>query len=149
MRILIVEDDEPKARNIKVFISELVGKVELRVSKSLRSGIDDLFNWQPNLVILDMTMPTYDIGPEESGGKPQGFGGKELMGQMERFDLNIPVVVVSQYGTFGQGSNAMSLGELDQSLKNEFGSFYLGAVHYQPAVEGWKEKLHSVIKDLI
>ena len=145
MKILIVEDDNPKARNIERFLSKNIANSTIKVAHSYRSGIGQLMDWSPNLVILDMTMPTYD-GIDESGGKPKVFGGKEVLAQMERFGLSIPVIVVTQFETFGHGKYAINLDELDKILEKKFSDIYIGSVYYHAAIGGWKENLLSMIK---
>lgn len=148
MKILIVEDDENKSRNLIDFLSISEVDSEIKIEKSLRSGIGAVIDWHPNLILLDMTMPTYDIGPEEHGGKPQIFGGRELMAQMVRFDISIPVIVVTQFETFGQGNESIDLEELNKKLREEFPDFYRGAVYYHAAVEGWQEKIQQMISQI-
>jgi CheY-like chemotaxis protein len=145
MKILIVEDDEPKAGQLSTFIKHRWPTYEIVIARSIRSGLEVVTTAPPTLVLLDMTIPTYDSYPGEVGGKPQNFGGKEFLAQMDRFDIFIPVIVVTQFESFGQGSEKMDLPELDNELSNEFGNVYRGAIYYHTALESWKQKLADLI----
>lgn len=73
--ILVIEDESPKRKHIEDFISSRgngVGMTILR-SQSVSSALDVLDEVTPDLIILDMSLPTYEISETESGGRPQGF----------------------------------------------------------------------------
>jgi CheY-like chemotaxis protein len=145
MNILFVEDDENKRKQISAFILEIIPNCELRIERSLQSGLRNLRTDLPGLVLLDMTLPNYDQGPDEPGGQPQIFGGREFLRQMDRFDIVVPVIVITQFGTFGKGSSSRNLGDLDAELRAVHGMIYKGVVYYNAAIHGWKEELKRLI----
>ena len=146
MKILLVEDDENKRTQIIEFLRESQPARQVRAARSLQSGLDALFDDSPELVLLDMTIPNYDAGPEESGGYMYKTGGWEFLRQMERFDIRTPVIVVTQFEKFGDASDAMDLEELDRRLRSEHQDVYQGFVYYNAAISGWKAELASLIE---
>jgi hypothetical protein len=68
---------------------------------------------------------------------------------MDRFDIVVPVIVITQFGTFGKGSSARNLDDLDSELKNAHSQMYRGAVYYNAAIHGWEEKLRSIIFNVL
>jgi CheY-like chemotaxis protein len=149
MKVLLVEDDENKRTQISAFVREAFPNLYLHVERSLQSGLRNLKIETPDLVLLDMTLPNYDPGPDEPGGQPQIFGGREFLRQMDRFDIVVPAIVITQFGTFGKGSSARNLDDLDSELRSVHGQIYRGAIYYNAAIHGWKEQLKAVMSAVL
>lgn len=143
MKALLVEDDENKFKQIERFTKELFSGVELFTAASYQSGLRALIGNSFDLIIMDMSMPTYDVSLTEEGGRPQAYAGRELLRQMTRRRINTPVVIVTQYDRFGDGIDSRSFEQLDAELFNAHPNIYLGMVYYNSALEGWKEELEA------
>ncbi len=148
MKILIVEDDEDKRRQVIDFLRELTPGAVLEEARSLRSGLNAILKGGQDLVILDMTMPTFDITAEEDGGRPQAYAGRELLRHMKRRGIRTPAIVLTQFDRFGEGPNLLTLEQLDQALRAEHFEHYLGAVSYSVTDEGWKATLEVLVRTL-
>lgn len=152
MKILIVEDDENKRSQLVDFISNLFSFIDIRTAKSFQSGLRAIINSPPDIVLLDMTMPTYDITIEEDGGRPQHYAGREILRQMDRRSLSIPTLVVTGFDHFGEGANYMSREQLHTTLKIDHPAFYRGTIYFNAATEDWKplleNRVNAIIKDL-
>jgi hypothetical protein len=94
-----------------------------------------------DLIVLDMSLPTFDMGPTESGGRPQGFGGAELMRHMERSEREMPVVIVTQWERFGKKPKEIGLPELTRSLQEEHPTMFRGLIYFSSSHEAWKNEL--------
>jgi CheY-like chemotaxis protein len=147
MKLLLVEDDENKGVQLSSYIRETFPTANLVLERSLQSGIRRIRKGLPDLVLLDMTLPNYDIGPDEPGGDPQIFGGKDFLDQMDRLDIVVPVVVITQYETFGKPPK--SLPQLDEELRNEYPSSYCGAIYYHASIHEWKDQLKQLMETFI
>jgi CheY-like chemotaxis protein len=147
MKILIVEDDENKGVQISTFLHDTFPEATLQLERSLQSGLRRIRKELPGLVLLDMTLPTYDTGPDEPGGEPQIFGGQEFLRQIDRFEINVPVIVITQFETFGKPPKMLP--QLDEELRAEHPTVYRGAVYYHPSIHGWKEKLRQLVETAI
>jgi len=143
--VLIVEDDENKVTQIKEFLKSAAPQANLIVAHSLQSGLRVVKEKQTDLVLLDMTLPTYDIGPDEPGGDTHPFGGREFLRQLQRFKLKMPVVVITQFETFGSGTDATTLSALDDELRRKHSDNYCGSVYYHAAIESWKDQLKLLL----
>lgn len=141
MRVLIVEDDDNKREQLLRFLRAHFDRAEPWTERSLQSGLRRIRRELPDIVLLDMTLPNYDASADEPGGATHAFGGRQFLQQMDRFDIDVPVVVVTQFETFGQGTTAMDLAELDRSLREEHGNIYRGSVYYHASIHGWEETL--------
>jgi CheY-like chemotaxis protein len=150
--ILLVEDDLDKRDSIIQYLDTFNVELNITAKQSTTSGLQEIIiNPEINFVILDMSMPTFDMTDEDpSGGGPESFAGKEFLEQMNLREINTPVVVVSQLSTFGKGSNKKSLSSLDIELKESYPDFYIGAIFYNSAMDEWKGKLkESILKGKI
>ena len=149
MHILIVEDQVDKASKLESFCRSYFSELELsiEISGSLNSGFRKITGDNEfDLLLLDMSMPAYDITEEDiSGGGPESFAGKELLAQMELREIFIPVVVITQYSSFNEGQ--ISLDDLSEKLMDEYHEFYLGAVYYSSATDEWKNGLSKILNE--
>jgi DNA-binding response OmpR family regulator len=68
MRILLIEDEVPKQEHILAALKELRPGATVNVARSVRTAIESIVAEQPDLLLLDMSLPTFDVGPKESGG---------------------------------------------------------------------------------
>lgn len=146
--ILLIEDDNEKAKNIADFLNDRYIVNEIVVAKSFQSGLLAALESKAKLILLDMTMTNFERSPQEDGGRPHHFAGREILRQMLREGVHIPVIVVTQYGRFGEESEEVTLSELQTELRGKF-SDYLGTIHYRSNVDEWKNKLDAMIGALL
>lgn len=147
MRVLLVEDEAPKLANLKEFLKKGYPQLEVTTAKSVRSAVDALRAHDADfaMVILDMSLPTFDIQNNESGGAPQGFGGLEVMRFMDRRGVNIPVIVVTAYTAFDEGSMTLGLNDLRQKLLAEYPCAFRALVYYNVVCNTWTSELREAI----
>jgi DNA-binding response OmpR family regulator len=142
--VLIVEDDEDKATRLSEFIKEHYQVRNLKVAKSLQTGLRAALSGDWDLLLLDMTMTNYDRSPEEDGGRPHHFAGREILRRLQREGVHVPSIIVTQFGRFGEESEKVTLSELTVELERRF-SDYVGTVQYQSNVDEWKDELTQMI----
>jgi CheY-like chemotaxis protein len=145
MRILVIEDDENKRSQLVAFLGEVIEAASIQIAKSLQTALKKINKETFDLILLDMTLPTFDIAVDEDGGRPRIYGGREILRQMERNGINTPVIMVTQFDRFGKGADSLTLKELDSQLQIAHSRNYTGAVFYNPAVESWKPNLRELI----
>ena len=140
LKILLVEDDEDKREQLIKFISDqnLGSLTEVR---SFQSGLKKIKTYSYDLILLDMTMPTFDISATENGGRSQPFGGELLLFEMQRRQIHSKVIVITQFDLFGEGEDEINLRDLDIRLSAQFSNNYIGVVQYSISYTSWKEKL--------
>ena len=146
MKILIIEDDREKKTKIIEYLKSLYADDLIVYEKeSLRSALKEIIkSTEYDLMILDMSLPNFDISEDEpGGGTPESFAGKELLAQMKLRRINIPVIVVTQFSTFDHGR--VTLDDLKHLFEDEYSDFYLGSVYYNDAVDSWKYELVNMI----
>lgn len=150
MKILVVEDEFDKREKITNFLRTQFETSSLSIieSESLRSGLRALIQTPGvDVVLLDMSMPGFDITSDEAGGgEPESYAGKELMAQMRLRNIKIPVIVITQYKKFKKEN--ISLEELTEEFREQFPDFFVGTIHFSSAIEGWKKNLMEYLKKI-
>ncbi|WP_119395657.1 response regulator [Salinibius halmophilus] len=146
MNILIVEDQDEKYSDIKNFLENEFSPSVLDHARSIRSALKLLItNERYELVILDMSMPSFDPDTSSAVGEsPKSFGGIEVLTQIKIRDIKTSVIVITQYSKFDEGS--ISLGDLNSKLSNDFENLYLGGVFYSSISREWKSELRNIIR---
>lgn len=145
MHILLVEDDDNKRSQLEAFLNESASSISVDTARSLQSGLRALLSQEYDLVLLDMTLPTFDIGIDEDGGRPQAYAGRELLRQMERHSITTPAVVVTQFDRFGEDTDALTLLQLDDQLRSSHPINYWGCVYYDAGISEWREALAEIV----
>ncbi len=149
IKLLIVEDDVNKREQLHRFVSDNFAQLSIEDAESLIGGIRKLRAVVPDVVLLDMTLPTYDFQDGENGGGMQAFGGEEFLRQCKRFNLAPAVIVVTQFETFGEASELKGRDELDAELCSSFPGIYRGMVYYHASISSWSEELTIAIERVL
>ena len=102
MRKILVIDDE---QNIRKMLTRVLSP-EGFIIKEADNGLEALKRLQEenySLVLLDLKMP--------------GLNGIEILKKIRENDLNLPVIMMSAYGSIPEAVEAMKLGALDYLIK--------------------------------
>ena len=147
--ILRVEDEAPKRENIKALLDNMGLGEAVVEARSVGSAIRCLRTEKYDLVILDMSLPTFDISRGESGGRPQGVGGIEVLRYLDRFRVRVPVVVVTAYPAFAQGNKEIDLSSLESTLQRDHPHTFRHLVLYNSMFSTWKTELQGTITEAL
>ncbi|EOS24912.1 hypothetical protein C804_05012 [Lachnospiraceae bacterium A4] len=145
MKVLIVEDNKDKRNNIKNFLTKRIEGITFGEAKSYSSGISEIYDNKWDLIILDMTLPTYDISHTETGGEKKPVAGKEILRRMKNRKINTPTIIVTQFDVFGE--RQISLNYLNKEIEENYGHIWIGTVSYDKST--WQIELDKLINDLI
>lgn len=144
MKILIIEDDINKMRRIANEISEIRKDIQLTEARSYQSGLRHLMSNQFDFLLLDMSLPIFDISAEEDGFQVDPFSGRNILEEMHRKNVLVPTAVITMFETFGEGADLMTLEELDKELAEKYPAIYRGAIYYNSSEINWKESLKKL-----
>jgi CheY-like chemotaxis protein len=148
VRILLIEDDPFKAKRLMSFVGDNFASHQSSVARSVSAGLTSLFSAAPpDVLLLDMSLSTFDVGPRETGGRPQNFGGIAILEHMVRRSLDLPVFVITQFETFPKDDKEMSLAEVEADLKLRFPAIFRGLIYYSSRETQWEAKLASALKE--
>jgi len=145
MLIYVVEDDFLKANRITAYLHESIPDVEVRIMGSFQSGLRAIQQLTPDLVILDMTLPTFDRAGSDREGRLRPLGGYDLMRKLIHHSLCVPVVVVTQLETFGEGTDRVTFPELIDRCHRDFPTIFRGAVYFRQSDSTWQNELLKLI----
>ena len=78
--IYIIEDSDLKIQKIEAFLlSNGIQEEKLCIFKSYQTGTKAILNEPPSLVILDMSIPTFDKTVNSREGRLRPLGGYDIM----------------------------------------------------------------------
>jgi hypothetical protein len=146
MRVVIVEDDRRKAERLFSAVSDIIDQAEIREARSYQSGLPLVLDFKPELLILDMSIPNFDVEPGVRSGKPRPLGGYDLLRKLRRRGFAVKTVVVTQLDHFGDGGNELTFKELSAKCSVEFHESFIGCVYYGQASSAWVCDLHRMLK---
>jgi CheY-like chemotaxis protein len=148
MNALLIEDDEFKAADILKVFNEVFPastmKRAMSVTSSLRAITDESFS----VVVLDMSLPTFDLSGPGGGGSPQGQGGLEVLRLARRLTNSPAVIIVTQYPDIELDGRDIPLSNAPKILRTRFGVNVLACLHYEFAGDAWRAPLRECLNRL-
>lgn len=143
MNILIIEDNPLKREKVHEFIS---GNYDVRLfeAASFNSGLNLVLSKTFDLVILDMSMPTFDRTDATHGGRFRTLAGKDIATRLSKLKKLVPFVILTGYKDFSVNSQSLSIEQIDESLRS-MGSDYKGCIFFDAVDSVWKEQLSEII----
>jgi CheY-like chemotaxis protein len=149
MYVLIADDEGPKLENIVSAVAPLFPAAEIGTARSVRAALDILRQRETHVLVLDMSLPTFDIAPGEQGGRPQNYGGIELLRYMDFYDVKCPVLIVTQYEAFPDKVGHVDLSSLSSRLQEEHPHNFRDLIYYGGATDdGWRRRLSTALTNL-
>ncbi|NVK19780.1 MAG: hypothetical protein HWE30_13860 [Methylocystaceae bacterium] len=147
MKILVVEDEKYKRDQVLEALETMDFDFEIVISISFNDAISKVDTDQFDLLVLDMSLPTYSHQNEDGGGSAQSFGGIDVLRHAEFADNLAPAIFITQYKHFDQGENELTLEDLRRDLHEEFERAFVDVVYYRYINETWKETFVNLIKE--
>ena len=147
MRILIVEDNKNKLARLREFIKGIILEKNLQIEEanSFTSGIRKINQNNWDMIILDMSLPTYDITHRENGGDKKPIAGKEIMKRMIHRNILIPVIIVTQFETFGE--NKLTLNLLNKEFEEQYYKIWRGTIFYES--DKWQRDFELLLREIL
>src|SRR5207247_9094572 len=96
-RVLVVDDEQRMRRVLQILIEKL--GLESHGAESAERALEYLQGNQVDLVLTDLRMP--------------GLGGLEFLARLRAIDGEVPVIVLTAYGTVSSAVDAMQLAAFD------------------------------------
>jgi CheY-like chemotaxis protein len=150
MIVHVVEDSALKASNICTFFAHAFPTIaQPEVSGSFQSAMRAIMEMKPDLIIMDMTIPTFDRKPNAREGRMRPIGGYDLMCKMKHRAILASVIVVTQLETFGEGDEEVSFSEITSRCEREFPDLFLGSVYYDQSGLSWQADLEKLVSSLL
>jgi two-component system response regulator AtoC len=99
--ILIIEDDPDGARSVSEAAAD--GGFEVTLATTGREGVERFREHTPDVVLTDLVLPDID--------------GVEVLDRVQRLDREVPVIVMTAYGSVSSSVKAMQTGAYDYITK--------------------------------
>lgn len=144
MLIYIVEDDPLKADSLSSFMKSTDEAAIVKVFRSYYSGLSEIMKKRPDLLILDMTLPTYDRTPATRAGRIRPLGGYDLLRKVRLHHASVHAIVVTMLESFGDGDDEISYSDMTKTCQEEFKDMFLGSVFFQLGISNWQSELNAI-----
>lgn len=145
MEVLVIEDNANKLKQIKEFFAEYYPDWSLTESHSFKDGLLKVYEAKWKLIILDMTLPTYEINYNENCDDILAVAGKNIMKRMINKKINIPVIIITQFEKFD--NEKVTLESLNREFEEDFKAVWKGTVFYEN--DDWRALLRKLIDNQI
>lgn len=150
MKILFVEDEQSKAKQIIEHLKTIKENLEIEIKKSLMSGIRCIQKEQYDVILLDMSLPLYDLGEDvEEINEFEAFAGIDFLEELARIKYNGKVIVITAFDTIEDDDKKLSLNQLNDQMKKDYSEIYIGSIHYNSSSLEWKFKLEIILEEVI
>lgn len=149
MKVLLVEDEEHKIDHLTECLSEEFGSDGLTTVKAVRDAVRAVYLNAFDLIILDMSLPTFAVAEtSDGGGVAQAVGGVEVLRAMKETDRRCNVVVVTQYHDILINGEQIALKDVPRKIRDRYGINVLGAVLYSYASPAWRATFLSLLRSM-
>jgi CheY-like chemotaxis protein len=146
MKVLLIEDSARKEERLIRFFQRRYPQCLLKIGRSYQSGLRLIKAQSFDLILLDMTLPTYDATPSSRFGRPRPLGGYEIMRKMDREGIMSSVIVVTQLEHFGQGDQQYTFDQVKKMCLEDFPKTFCGAVFFGQSDSHWEGELMALIE---
>lgn len=136
MRILAVEDNDPKWARVEAVIRSSLANVEIVRARDQLEGerLVDAGGW--DLLILDMSLDIRAGGARFGRGAHDYTGGLKIAGRMFYLEREIPTIIVTGFDAFPTSAAAtgddliMGLEDVETKAREFLRDYLLGAVRF-------------------
>lgn len=147
--ILIADDDHDKSCDLAQLMNDNYDSLSIDYSISFNSTSKKLKANCYDLILLDMSMPSFDPKPGRSKASVKALAGKDIMLKMRYRGILAPVIVVTQFDVFGRHSDSVELDKLIYDLRLDFPENFRGCVFYNTQSASWKTELIDIIEGIL
>lgn len=150
MKILYVEDEESKIKQVIKCIKENFPEYLVEVKNSYTSAIIALNEVKYDLVLLDMSLPLYDndFFDEDEINEFETFAGIDILEEMKRVNNFTNVIVITAFDILGNDGYSVTLEQLNEKMIDNYAPFYKGIIYYNILSLEWSSILKDYIKKL-
>ncbi|GAB2918231.1 response regulator transcription factor [Rheinheimera gaetbuli] len=145
MNLLLVEDGPYKSDRVQEFILSTFSNFTVSVVRSYSSGVKALVSLNYDLIILDMSLPTFDTINGQGGGDKRMYGGLDIARQIHRRKIDSKFLFLTQHRSFSENPKLEKLADIDHVARDIYGEQYLGYIFYEHAGFDWKDKLKEIL----
>ena len=146
MKILIIEDDKNKSSQVIERLNSQYSNLTFSEKRSFQQGVKSLRNSSFDLLLLDMTLPTFDIDTNSGGGKIRNFAGREILEEMLQREINLKTIIITQYESLGE--EQITISQMRNILKEKYHKNFIEIIYYSSSSKSWFENLTKLVGEL-
>lgn len=148
-QVLLIEDSQHKRSRIVDLLNETLSGIEITEVYSYSSACRAIERIEFDLVLADMSLPTFDQSLTESGGNFRPFGGREIARKLIRRKYKSKIIFITQYESFSDKGRAYSFESLKEELRIECGNSFSGMIFFDSSISAWKSELLEAVQSII
>ena len=136
MKILIIEDDAFKCKDIVKCLQENLPQAEIDTATSYAKGVKKGYSGNYNLIIVDNCLPFYESNPSDLHPDMEEL----IMDELDELagDTVGKFIICSQYETEEEGEKL-------RRVQKRRSSVCLGVVRYECNCDNWKDEFITLI----
>ncbi|WP_196582997.1 response regulator transcription factor [Aliivibrio fischeri] len=150
-RILIVEDNPIKLEKIVSLFEDLVEGVSIDTASSFNSGwlLLQKNRGEYDLIILDLSLPSFDSTISIDSGEFRSLGGKELAHKLVKRKVNTPFLFLTAYSVFDDKVYKYTFDELKKELTSKYPEQCLGVIFFNSKGSEWRKEIKDSVRGII
>ncbi|NUL18069.1 response regulator [Agrobacterium tumefaciens] len=145
-RILIVEDDPFKHRELATVINDQLGDADVVTASSVREAIAALGDEPFHCILLDIALPSH--GLQKGQGAPTSLpsGGLEILMELNYSGRRDPVVIVTQYPEVEIEGRLYPLSRVRKKITELMQVHLVGIIQFDRLSGAWRVELASIVR---
>lgn len=146
MKILIVEDDSYKYSKVQAFLQDLIAQSEFIHKDSVYGAVLYLRSEKPDLVILDMSLPSHPLVAGQGSPVSMPAGGIEVIMELKLLGkTDIHIVVLTQYPNVEIEDEYYSISQSQEVIREIYGMQRIEVIYYDNESADWSVKLRGAL----
>jgi len=150
MNILFIEDEIAKAKQVVDYVKSISESINIIEKRSYTSGVLEIRSRSYDYLLLDMSLPLYDIGDYENNyqNEFETFAGLDILEEIVRVNMKVKVIVITAFDILGENDDRINLEQLDDKMRSEYSEVYLGSIHYNVSSLEWRKQLSTYLTSI-
>jgi len=147
MNVLLIEDNDLKKEKVLSFIIDSFPEMLVETTSSYNTGMTLALEKAYDIIILDMSIPTYEKTENNRGGRFRVFGGREIAQRLKKLNKLPPFIVLTGYKDFKNDVEKITFEQLAEMM-SLIDENFLGMIHYESASSKWKSEMLHAMRNL-
>jgi CheY-like chemotaxis protein len=124
------------------FLERNFNKFNVTVARSLNTAVKEVDQVKFDVILLDMSLPTFDGGKTVvASGRQQTLGGRDMLRYLWELEIQTPVKVITGFREYPENVDVIVLDDLHAELTREFPENYTGHIYFTHSNDTWKAEL--------
>lgn len=147
MKILVVEDDLFKFSRVAELLKEIFSEIDLIHHDNVFGAVNYLRSEVPDLIVLDMSLPSHPAVAGEGSPVSMPAGGIEIILELKILGKTlIPTVVLTQYPDVEIEFEYYAIENAAGIINSLYEIKKVWVVHYDNESPEWRETLTEVLR---